>query len=241
MVQFQEILGAACLPKLTPDRVLVLIPAYNEAAKIGTVISLVKAQGFPVLVSDDGSVDDTAAISERQGARVVRAEKNEGKGASVRKGLAEFLKSGLEAVVLMDSDGQHDPADLGVFVGALESGADLVLGTRMERPEGMPWLRRVTNRIMSAVLSLFAGQRIPDSQCGYRAMTHDAARQLTLRSDRFEVESEMILEAAKHSLRIVSVPIHCIYADETSRIRPWQDTTRFFSFIFRYLRSRKTF
>lgn len=217
-----------------------LIPAYNEAGRIGEVIRRSREQGFKILVSDDGSTDGTAAIAESFGAQVLRADKNEGKGASMRKGLAELLKSDFTAVILMDSDGQHDPADLRAFVGALEAGADLVIGNRMDRPEGMPWIRRVTNRVMSGVLSRLAGQRIPDSQCGYRAMTRETAQVLALRSDRFEVESEMILEASKRNFKILSVPVRCIYADETSRIRPWRDTIRFFCFIFRYLRSRKT-
>ncbi len=226
------------MPKLMAERVCVLIPAYNEAAKIGAVIRRVQEQGFRVLVSDDGSLDETAVIAERLGANVLRANKNEGKGASMRKGLREFLRTDLLAVILMDSDGQHDPADLRAFLGALETGADLVVGNRMERPEGMSRIRRLTNRVMSGVLSALAKQKVPDSQCGYRAMTREAARKLALHSDRFEVESEMILEASKYGLKILSVPVRCIYADETSRIRPWRDTVRFFYFILRYLKSR---
>ncbi len=224
--------------RLTAERVCVLIPAYNEAAKIGAVIRQVQEQGFRVLVSDDGSFDETAVIAESLGANVLRAKKNEGKGASIRKGLREFLKTDLLAVILMDSDGQHDPADLCAFLGALETGADLVIGNRMGRPEGMSRIRRLTNRVMSGVLSRLARQRIPDSQCGYRAMTREAARALALRSDRFEVESEMILEASRLGFKIFSVPVRCIYADETSHIRPAQDTLRFFYFIFRYFKSR---
>ena len=226
------------MPKLTCDQVCVLIPAYNEATKIGNVIRGIREQGFKVLVSDDGSVDETASIARGLGAQVVRAEKNEGKGASLRKGLREFLKTDLSAIVLMDSDGQHDPADVGRLVDALEKGADLVIGNRMEHPEGMSWIRRLTNRLMSGVLSALAKQNVPDSQCGYRAMTREAARTLALHSDRFEVESEMILEASKRGLKILSVPVRCIYADETSRIRPWRDTVRFFYFILRYLKSQ---
>lgn len=226
------------MSKLTSEQVCVLIPVYNEAGKIGVVIRRVQEQGFRVLVSDDGSFDETAAIAERLGAKVLRSKKNEGKGASMRKGLEEFLKTDLAAVILMDSDGQHDPADLAAFVGALDTGADLVIGNRMERSEGMSWIRRLINRIMSGVLSALAKQNVPDSQCGYRGLTREAVSGLTLGSDRFEVESEMILEASRRHFKIVSVPIRCIYADETSRIRPAQDTLRFFYYIFRYFKSR---
>lgn len=224
--------GVALLPKLTPDRVLVLIPAYNEAGKIGTVIGRVKEQRFRVLVSDDGSDDDTAAIAERLGANVLRAKKNEGKGASLRKGLEEFLKTDLAAVILMDSDGQHDPDDLGRFLDVLRSGvADVVIGSRMETPVGMSWIRRLTNRLMSGVLSVLSGQKVSDSQCGYRAMTRRAAQRISIRSDRFEVESEIILEASRHELKIVSIPITCCYGEEQSRIRPLRDTLRFLKFL----------
>lgn len=188
------------------------------------------------MVSDDGSTDGTAEVAKALGVKVLRASTNEGKGASLRRGVRHLLSSEFEAIILMDSDGQHHPDDLSAFVGALNAGADLVIGNRMDHPDGMSLIRRFTNRVMSGVLSACAGQRVPDSQCGYRAMTRATARTLSFRSDRFEAESEMILEASRRRLKIASVPVRCIYADEKSRIRPWQDTIRFFYFLIRYLK-----
>lgn len=221
---------------MTADKVYVLIPAFNEAHRISAVVRGIQNAGFIPIVSDDGSTDGTAAVAIELGAAVLRSEKNEGKGASVRKGIQHLLRSQFEAVILMDSDGQHHPEDIPKFVRALEAGADLVLGNRMDRPVGMSWIRRLTNRVMSGVLSLLARQEVPDSQCGYRAMTRATAQTLSFRSDRFESESEMILEASRLRMKIVSVPVRCIYGDEESRIRPWHDTVRFFSFLIRYLK-----
>ena len=220
---------------MTPQDTCVLIPAFNEAKTITWVIRQVQAEGFKVIVSDDGSIDGTASVSRSLGVQVLTADSNQGKGASVRRRIREFLKSGSKAFILMDSDGQHDAAELGHFLEALNlKTADLVIGNRMGSPEGMPWIRRLTNHSMSWILSRIAGQSIPDSQCGYRAMTRLAAETILIRSDRFEVESEMILEAARHKFKIASIPVRSVYAEEASRIHPLKDTLRFFLFLFKY-------
>lgn len=229
------------MAQVTPQESCVLIPAYNEAQRIGPVICGAQGAGFTVLVLDDGSTDETAAVASKAGARVLVSEKNEGKGACLRRGIEAFLKTDFKAVVLMDSDGQHASEDLSMLLAALDPGhIDMVIGNRMDRPTGMPWIRQATNRLMSAILSLACGQKIPDSQCGYRALTRRAVQTLSIQSDRFEVESEMILEASRHGLVIAAVPVRCVYGSEVSRIRPLRDTVRFVNFLFRYLLTKKS-
>jgi glycosyltransferase involved in cell wall biosynthesis len=226
------------MARLNPARVLVVIAAYDEEKKIGTIVRSVRALGFPVLVVDDGSKDATARTAREAGADVFPSEVNEGKGASIRKGIARFLEGSDEALVLMDADGQHDPADLSVFVDALES-AGVVIGNRMHDPGRMPWLRRVTNRAMSGTISFLSRRRVPDTQCGYRAFRREALSKLRLETSRFEIETEMILEAGRTGAVVMSVPIRSVYEGGFSHIRPARDTARFFSFLFRYLlRSR---
>ena len=219
--------------------VCVLVPAYNEEKNIGRVIEGLISRGFPVIAVDDGSTDNTASILRSSKAQHILSPVNQGKGAAIRKGFDWVLRNNFEAVIVMDSDGQHDPDELEHFLSALNSGeADLVVGNRMGDPKGMPLLRRLTNRGMSGLISAIAGQKIPDTQCGYRALTRRALKNLILYSDRYEIESEMILAAARKKLKIKSIPISSVYRDEVSNIRPFRDTMRFFKFLFRFIFSR---
>lgn len=186
---------------------------------------------FPVLVVDDGSTDATGDRSRTAGAELLKLRENGGKGAAMRRGFDWFLGRGYKAVVTMDADGQHDPQDLWGFLAALEHGADFVIGNRMGDLRGMSPIRRLTNRFMSGLISRQAGFPIPDTQCGYRAITREALRDMRLTVSRFEIESEMILQAAEMGLNVRSVPVRTIYGTEKSRIRPVRDTIRFFKFL----------
>lgn len=224
----------------TARAVCVLIPAYNEEKRIGRVVEAVRQQGYPVVVVDDGSTDGTATVARKAGGHCLVSSINEGKGAAIRKGFDWVLKNNFEAVIIMDADDQHDPGQLDCFVEALQSGsADLVVGNRMQQPKGMSLIRRLTNRFMSSIISLVAGQSIPDTQCGYRALTREALKKIVLKTDRFEIESEMLLSVAQNRLQIRSIPVSSMYRDETSHIRPLRDTLRFFKFFFKFIFSNK--
>ena len=219
----------------------VLIPAYNEAKNIERVVRAVREQGFPVVVVDDGSTDGSKHILASLGIHAILSPKNEGKGASLRKGLQWFVaQHALKAVILMDGDGQHSPEELQDFLAVLNRGADVVVGNRLWKPHGMPFVRLATNRFMSWLLSRAAGQNIPDTQCGFRAMTRRAVEGLRLETDRFETESEILLDASRRGLEVHSIPVRALYRDEVSHIRPLRDTFRFFRFLVEYRRSRKT-
>lgn len=217
----------------TTGRVTALIPALNEEDRIGTLVAALCALGFETLVVDDGSTDDTARRAREAGAEVLRYDVNRGKGAAIRGGIERFLRSDSKALVMLDSDGQHDPAEATAFLAELEKGAEFVVGNRMHDRRSMPAVRRWTNRTMSALLSAIGRQHVPDTQCGYRAVTRDAAAKLKLHSDRFEIESEMLLEAARRGIVVRSIPIRCIYAGEKSHISALRDTLRFFAFLLR--------
>lgn len=222
---------ARAISRYTPENVLVLLPAFNEETRIVPVIEAVRSMRFPVLVVDDGSKDATAERSKAAGAELIKLRENGGKGGAMRRGFDWFLGRGYAAVVMMDADGQHDPQDLWNFLSALDSGADFVIGNRMTDLRGMSILRRATNKFMSALLSRKAGIAVPDTQCGYRAITRQALRDMRLTVSRFEIESEMILQASEMGLTVRSVPVRTIYGTEKSRIRPVRDTLRFFSFL----------
>ncbi len=214
----------------------VLIPARNESAAIGRVVAGLVQQDTEVLVIDDGSTDQTAQAARASGARVLSRGGVRGKGAALREGFTWAIARGYDAVVTMDADGQHAPEDARLLVKAADAtDADLIIGNRMRQPKRMPPLRRWTNRVMSAVLSLLARRWVPDSQCGLRLIRCDLLRRCRLRADHYEIESELVLEAARLKARISSIPIRSIYRREQSQINPCSDTYRFFRFLWRHL------
>ena len=223
------------MAELEKRQVGVLIPAFNEEKNIGPLVKDLKAFGVEVLVVDDGSTDKTAEEARRAGAHLLRSEKNHGKGASLRLGVDWFLGRGYQALVFMDADGQHDAGELPVFLKALAGGDKVIVGNRMRSPGGMPALRRATNRFLSWILSFTTGQKIPDSQCGYRAVSREVLERIQLDTDRFETESEILLEASRLGYKIISVPVRSMYEGGVSNIRPVRDTFRFLRFLTGYL------
>ena len=214
-----------------------LIPAFNEAGHIGNVIRGVAGQ-IPVsniLVIDDGSSDTTVAEAEDAGVEVVRNPVNMGKGATLLKGFGLMSgKPGIEAVFTLDADGQHDPVEMTSFITAYrERKADIVIGSRMADTSGMPALRRVTNWSTSAIISLRASVRIDDSQSGYRLLRLAMMSKLHLVTRNFDLESEILIKAARLGAVIASVPIATIYGEEKSKINPIVDTWRFLKLVFR--------
>lgn len=213
-------------------KICVLIPSFNEGKTIGGLVKSVLAQGFGVLVIDDGSHDGTAAIARENGAEVLVNEKNMGKGLSLRRAFEVLAQRDLEAVVIMDGDGQHLPGDLAPFVGCFrQKKPGVIVGNRMAKAKGMPPVRWLTNKFMSFLISCICHQPVPDSQCGFRLIDIQVLKKINLRTENFEIESEILLEAAKNGFKIESVPITTVYDGQHSAINPWKDTLRFFKFI----------
>jgi glycosyltransferase involved in cell wall biosynthesis len=214
----------------------ILIPTYNEAKEIGRLIQEIRLQGLDVLVVDDGSTDTTFQIAVKNGAIAIKNEKNEGKGASLNKGFKLALSRGYDVVITMDGDGQHLPQDIPAFLRmARDSSSPVFVGNRMNSTMNMPWVRILTNKFMSWFVSRLAGQRIPDSQCGFRLLKKEALQKLNLMTSKFEIESEMLIQAGRLGFKIESVPVTTVYSDEKSRINPFVDTLRFIRFVIKEL------
>jgi len=210
----------------------VLIPSYNEAKTIGSIIRQLKARNKAVYVVDDGSTDDTFSIAASEGAIVIRHKRNMGKGASLREGFRHILKKEFDAVLVMDGDNQHEAGTIDDFVKKMdEGGADIVIGNRMTDTSSMPIVRKVTNRFMSWLISKICAQYVPDTQCGFRLIRRAVLEAINLESSNFEIESEIILRASRQHFKIKSVPIKTVYQDERSRINPVIDTIRFIAFM----------
>ncbi len=205
-----------------------VIPCFNEVRSIGAVVDAALRYVPAVWVVDDGSTDRTRTEAERAGASVIRHEVNLGKGASLRDGLSAARAAGYFFAVTLDGDGQHDPADMPRLIEAARGGGDLVIGNRMQFCSYMTAIRRFVNRWMSARLQKSLGIDCPDSQCGFRVVRLEAWAGLTLRQNRFEVESEMLTTFARAGLKIAFVPVKCLPAQRNSRIRPIADSLRWF-------------
>ena len=211
----------------------VVIPCFNVARTIGPIVRELKKQNIDVLVVDDGSSDLTAEIADESGAIVLKNRNNCGKGASLRRGFDYALDKGYDLLIAMDGDGQHLSGDVTNFLKAHNAypDVDIIIGNRMNQPLGMPLIRRLTNRFMSALLSWLSHQYIPDSQNGFRLLSNRILKGLELKSDRFEIESEIILAAVQKGAKIISIPISSVYKNHPSRISPLFDTLRFIKFI----------
>lgn len=213
------------------QRVVALVPAHDEATRIRPVVEGARRH-VAVLVVDDGSSDDTAAVAEAAGAEVIRQSPNQGKGAALRAGFAAALEGGIEAVITLDGDGQHDPAEIPAFLGAYARRAvegqpsELIIGRRDFRR--MPPVRRLSNWLGTVALSGALGRWIADNQSGYRLIGRRLMRaMLESRDDGFAFEVEMIAVCLREGWPIDWVPIRTIYGDETSHIRPLRHLREF--------------
>ena len=202
-----------------------MIPARDAEATLGEVIQGVK-KALPeatVLVVDDGSADATSEAARDAGADVIRHEVNRGKGAALQTGFDEASRRGIERVLTLDADGQHDPAYAPRLLQALDS-SDLVIGSRDGNRAGMPWIRRATNSVMTRIVSGLAGREIQDTQSGYRAYPVALFDDVALRHGGFVLETEVLIAAAGRGWQVREVPVRAIpRARRRSRFRPLGD------------------
>lgn len=201
------------------DRVIALIPAYEEGPRVAAVVEGA-GRHLPVVVVDDGSTDDTARAAETAGATVIRQHPNAGKGAALRAGFRHALTDGAAAVLTLDADGQHDPAEIPAFLAAFrDRRPGLIVGRR--DLSAMPPVRRLSNVLGGAAVSLALGRSVPDNQSGYRLVGRQLMQaMLASEESGFEFEVEMIARCVALGLPLEWVPIRTIYAGEPSHIKP---------------------
>lgn len=221
-------------------KVGVLIPAYNEEKSIAGVVLNIKRFVSFVIVIDDGSSDRTACLAREAGAFVIVHKDNKGKGAAIKTGFGEMIRQNMDAVIIMDGDGQHDASEIPAFIKkTLETSADIIIGNRMDNPEGMPFIRNMTNKFTSCIISKVIKARISDTQCGFRLIRTWLIPKMDLTTMLYDTESEMLLEAAELGASFENVSIKSIYTGSESHIKKIRDTLRFFSLVFRYIFRKK--
>lgn len=210
-------------------RVAVLIPALNAERTIAKVVAESRRHVEPVILIDDGSRDATGEVARAVGATVLRHDLNRGKGGALKTGFAWALEHGFDGVVTLDADGQHLPGEIPKFVEAQqETDADLIIGGRSHLFGQMLPRRRMANRFSAWCIAKASGVRVTDSQSGYRFYSAKLLRAIKLRTDGFDLESEVIVRAGRRGFRIVTIPIELGFVDgiSTSHYKPLKDTLR---------------
>jgi len=194
-------------------QVLVAIPAFDEDRYIGSLVLKLRAAGHRVLVIDDGSADNTAEVAELAGAEVIRHSANYGKSEAVRTAFAHGRKLGLDALVLIDGDSQHDPSDIAAVVApVLAAEADMVVGSRFAGVSSrIPRWRIAGQHALTIATNLGSGLPVSDSQSGFRAFSRRALETMRLDGSGFSVESEMQFAAKEMGLAVAEVPISVHY------------------------------
>ena len=211
------------------ERFAVVIPALNAEKTLGPVVVDSRRHLEPVVVVDDGSTDATSETARAAGAIVLRHDVNRGKGGALKTGFAWAIANGFDGVITLDADGQHLASEIPKFLRErVVGGADLIIGGRSHLFEHMLPRRRMANRFSAWSISKTSGAKITDSQSGFRLYSAKLIREVHLRTDGFDMESEVIVRAGRRNMRIVTIPIELGFVDgiSTSHYKPLKDTVR---------------
>lgn len=198
-----------------PRSLWVVVPAYNEAQSIGAVVSSLRAEGYKVVVVDDGSADKTGHVARSTGAIALRHDLNLGQGGALQTGIAFSLESGAQFICTFDADGQHSVADIAkMWDCLLTQNLDIVLGSRfLGECVGITRSRRLLLKLAVLFSRMHSGLRLSDAHNGLRVMTAEAAATLDLRQMRMAHASEIIDEIARQKLRFAEYPVIIAYTD----------------------------
>jgi len=206
-------------------KVAALIPAYNAGRFIAGVIERILKNEIvdKVIVVDDGSTDDTAAIVSRfPRAVLIRHEKNKGYGGAQKSLYAKALELGFDATVILHADGQHDPAEIPQVVAPVLSGeADVVVGARVNMKDGgMPWYKIIGNVTLTALENLAFGMKLSTFHSGFRACNRRAVERLDFSrfTDDYHFDSHFLLYSFRNDCVIREVPVKTIYGEEKSGV-----------------------
>ncbi len=237
MSTFQQTRPPVLAPsERTETLVSVVIPCLNEAENIEACVRSARRvlQGMDiageVVVADNGSSDNSAAIAQAAGARVV-LETRRGYGSAY---LAGFAAARGRYIVMADADLTYDFDDIPRFVAALEAGAEMAIGDRMDniQPGAMPWLHRyVGNPLLTGLLNFLFRTGINDAHCGMRAVRAEVLERLDLRTTGMEFASEMVIRASKENLKIAEFPIEYHPRGGESKLSSFRDGWRHLRFL----------
>lgn len=207
-----------------------VIPAYNAETTLVEVICNLRTSlpNLSIIVINDGSQDATGRKAKSMNIIYLEHSRNRGKGAALKTGFRKALSLGLSYILTVDADTQHNPKYVPAMLRKLkEENLDLLIGSRMSRIETMPFKRVVSNKITSRLISWRTKQEISDSQCGFRLIRTSVLESLTLKCQKYDLESELIIKAALKGYRIGFVEIDTIYAKNRVSYVKFVDILRF--------------
>ena len=221
-----------------PDKIAVIIPAFNTAKTIGTLIEKIH-KDYPqldIVVVDDDSADQTFSLAQKTKAIVLQHKVNQGKGEALKTGFNYAKEKKYSYVITMDADLQHDSQHIKDFLQKAEADkTDFILGIRNFSFQNMPWDRVLTNFITSVILTLLSGQKIKDGQSGCRMISEKVLKSIRLKCKKYDLESEILIKAGRKGFKIQSVEISTIYEGSKSFINPFLDTGRFLKICWKSL------
>jgi len=198
------------------NKVFIVVPVFNEARVIKDTLKEIQNEGYAnIIVVDDGSTDQTYQMAnEASDILVLRHRLNRGKGAATKTGIEAAKLLNADIIVTMDGDGQHDPKDIQKLIEPiLKKHCDVILGTRLANPKGMPWHKIIANHIGNFFTWYLFGLWVTDSQSGFRAYSHHAAELINTKYDRYEYDSEVIREIYIYKLKFKEIPIEVRYTE----------------------------
>jgi glycosyltransferase involved in cell wall biosynthesis len=191
-------------------KTIAIIPAFNEEKNIGKIVKDTKKYVNKVIVIDDCSFDNTSKIARKNGAKVIRLEKNMGVGFASRIGLKEAVSLKPDIIIFLDADGQHDPNYIPYFIKEIENGADYVSAVR--NLSKYPFNRKIGNWGLKILTNLIYPTGIMDTENGFRALKLEAAKKLDLRADRYGREIDFVYSVWKNKFKIkqiiIDVPVY---------------------------------
>ncbi len=220
----------------------VILPAYNEEISIGSIIHLTRLYADKVIVVDDGSSDRTAIVAREAGAEVIVHNRNEGKGVALKTGFEAAVIRGADIIVTMDSDGQHNPADIPKLVAPIIKGeAEMVNGSRYlnNLEKNTPRYRRIGQTILDKITNIHSGLNITDSQSGFRAFAASTTEKFRFNARGMAIESEMLADAGNAGLRITEVGIGVRYDIAGSTKKPFSHGLEVLSAILKDMMLKK--
>lgn len=219
-------------------KTLIAMPAYNEGNVISNTILKIQKEGFrDILVVNDCSKDNTSQISSNSGAKVISLPINRGAGGATSTIISYAKKYNYNKVVLIDSDGQHNPKEIKKLLKELDKKrADVIIGSRtISENSSMPFVKRIANNLGSYLTKLFFGKFVWDSQSGFKALNRKAIEKIELTFDRYEFCSELIGECHRNKLKIKEIPIQTIYTEHSMNKGHGQNIFNGFVMFFRFL------
>jgi glycosyltransferase involved in cell wall biosynthesis len=219
------------------DKTAVIVPAFNAGRTISRLIEQITefVNRGDVVVIDDGSIDQTFDLAQSAGVVVLRHDRNRGKGEALKTGFGYVLSQNYAAVITVDADLQHAPESIPDFIGKAAGFPGILIGTRKRNLKIMPMHRWLTNNLTSVIVSILSGTTIRDSQSGYRLIPVRVLKEVQLKSSKYEMESEILIKAARKGFPIGEVPIGTIYQGGKSFINPLVDTGRFIKLMWKSL------